>query len=358
MEKLNILHIASISNDSFNGVCVVVPQHVYYQNLYHNTALLNMSNDRLVGVENQLVVDGDFELKKLKEPFNSPDIVIFHETYRIEYLKIAKILRKEKIPYVIMPHGELGKYAQQKKWLKKKIANLLLFNRFINGANALQCLSNVEINQTECGRNKFLGSNAVDVPAVHKEYFSENKVQFTYVGRLDAYHKGLDIMVEAVSLKAKEFREYNCRFDIYGPDIKGRGDILKQLICEFKVQDLVFLHPPVSGTEKQNVLLSTDIFIQTSRFEGMPLGVLEALSYAIPCVITEGTNLGAYVTQVDAGWVCETSSDAVSQVLISAISERKKWREKGYNARALIESEFSWKEISKKTTEEYLKLVK
>lgn len=40
------------------------------------------------------------------------------------------------------------------------------------------------------------------------------------------------------------------------------------------------------------VLLQTDLFIQTSRHEGMPMGLLEALSIGVPCLVTVGTSLG------------------------------------------------------------------
>ena len=47
----------------------------------------------------------------------------------------------------------------------------------------------------------------------------------------------------------------------------------------------------VYGDNKVKVLLDTDIFILTSRYEGMPMGVLEAWSYGIPCILSDGTNM-------------------------------------------------------------------
>ena len=105
-----------------------------------------------------------FDIKQLPKPFDNPDIVVFHECYRPEYLKIAKNLRKNKIPYVDMPHGELRVEAQKKKHFKKVMANLLLFNDFANHAAAIQCLSNAEMEATHFGRKKFIGSNGISMP--------------------------------------------------------------------------------------------------------------------------------------------------------------------------------------------------
>ena len=48
--------------------------------------------------------------------------------------------------------------------------------------------------------------------------------------------------------------------------------------------EVVKLNREIDEEEKRQILLDTDVFIQTSRFEGMPMGILEALSYGLPCL--------------------------------------------------------------------------
>ena len=88
---MTILHIANLSNKRENGINVVVPKHVYYQSKYTNTALLNLSD---YNYENQdIKVFNRIEINKLDEPFNRPDLVIFHGIYFLNYIKIAKNLK-------------------------------------------------------------------------------------------------------------------------------------------------------------------------------------------------------------------------------------------------------------------------
>ena len=352
-----VLHIAHITNNPFNGVCVAVPQHIQAQSNYAQTALLNVNNEQIEKVEKQLPYEKDFSIEKLEAPFNKPDMVVFHETYRMQYLKISKQLKKAGIPYVIIPHGELTKLSQRKKKWKKTAANILFFNRFIKGAKGIQCLSVREMKNTKFARKKkFIGTNGVGMPESKKSTFSSKGLTFLYIGRLELSIKGLDIMMEAVA-KEKEFlREKGCTFSLYGPDYQGRFENLEFVISKLKIGDIVKLHHQITGKKKENVLLNADVFVQTSRTEGMPMGILEALSYGLPCIATEGTTLAEKINERNAGWGCETSIEGVASAIHQAVEERATLAEKSKQAAAFVKEEFYWDTVAKETLEKYKSL--
>lgn len=224
-------------------------------------------------------------------------------------------------------------------------------------AIALQCLSQEEYDATSFGRRKIIATNGRAIPEKKKENFSSDGVKMLYIGRLDVHVKGLDILLEAVRKCLDLLKDNNVTLDIYGPDYAGRYAQVENLIKDLGVGEVVTLHHEIVGEAKEKCLLDCDIFVQTSRHEGMPVGILESLSYGIPCLITRGTNLGEKIRDNDCGWMAENDPDSVAEAIKRAVGERSLYETKSVNARKYVQDNFSWDVIMPKTIESYQKLL-
>lgn len=358
--RVVILHIGAVKqNNPYSGVAVVLPEHVKNQQNHEKVAFLNLFDYKIESIQNVYLYSAKNSICNLEPPFNNPDLIVFHEVYRTKYIKIVREVIRLKVPYVIIPHGCLTKNAQHIKPIKKKIANEFFFKRFINNTTAIQYLSADE-QKTSIFRdiNSFVSTNGIYLPSTSKVNFRSTNIKFVYIGRIDIYHKGLDLLIEAIGKCGHEFKSQCCELHIYGPAKGKQGKLLEELIGKCPLKACIYLHGPVTGKDKEKVLLDADYFIQTSRFEGMPMGILEAMSYGLPVCITDGTTLNCLVDKYNAGYTCVCDTDSINHMILTAIKNVNCCNSKSHNAKLLVQREFDWNAISEKVLKYYSKLVR
>lgn len=355
-----VLHFFYSLNRKYAGADVAIPEHIKAQQELETVACINVANVKIDGIKNQFEYTSDFRISNLKEPFNNPDIIMFHEIYYPKFLSISKEARKNNIPYIIIPHGGMTKQAQKNKRLKKIAGNILFFNKFMKGAAAIQYLSENEKINSFRNFPCFVSTNGLNMPSEQKTDFNEDKMVFSYIGRYDTHIKGLDLLIDAIKQNENLLRQNNCIFNLYGPHTEySKNDIesLRISIQEKNLSNIIVINGPVIDEEKKKVLLSTDIFIQCSRTEGMPMGILEAMSYGVPCLITEGTSLTKVLEKYDAGYGCETTVASIAGTIEKAVLEKHLFKEKSLNAINLIKNEFLWDNVAKDALENYRKFI-
>jgi len=361
-----LLHAAPIIWDKISGFTASIPALISAQNSLDDVeaALLVTSGRGLPSHDPGFpIFDCKMHrrgLKNLPAPFGKPDLVIFHSTYIPVHAKIAYGLRKNAIPYVITPRGGMTRGAQTVKGLKKRIGNLLFFNSMVRNALALHCLTQGEARETSgWDRPIFVVGNGTEIPEEEDVAHPgrSDQLQFVFIGRLDPHHKGLDMLVEACSLIRSMMVKESVNVKLYGPDHKGGMTNLKSLISRLKLNGVVELYGPIIGEAKKRVLKGADVFVHTSRFEGHPTAVLEALAHGLPCLLTPGTNISEEVASARAGWEVEPSPSGIAKGLQEIISQKASLQAAGERAHDLAIREYSWHRVSKETVKAYRKLL-
>lgn len=114
-------------------------------------------------------------------------------------------------------------------------------------------------------------SFVVDAPAK-----LENK-RIIAVGRLTE-QKGFDILMSIAQIIKDEIPDWH--IDIFG-DGEDKSKLL-ELISEKKLESFVTINPPTKNIKGE--LLASSLFVMTSRWEGLPMILLEAKACGLPIV--------------------------------------------------------------------------
>lgn len=351
-----LLHIAHIETAIVGGVNIAVPKMVNSQKEFAHVGIVNLTEEPIDSVPTFCLKD--FWDKKIPEPFQKPDLVVFHEVYRPPFLKLASFFRKEKIPYIVISHGCLTKTAQQKKFFKKRIANLLLFQKFLKNAVSIQYLSRREQEQSTFSYPSLVLPNGITLPHQFRTTPLSESIKLLYIGRLEIDIKGLDLLLDAINLQQEKMRATNTTLIIHGPNKDPSREELKHLIETYQISDLVSLEGEVWGKEKEKVLLCSDYFIQTSRSEGMPMGLLEAMAHGLPVIVTEGTGFAESVTEHQCGFGCKTAKEDIALAIEQAIINRDGYQTLSRHARKLIQDNFEENKVAEQSVMTYRNLIR
>lgn len=104
---------------------------------------------------------------------------------------------------------------------------------------------------------------------------------FLAVGRFSPQHKGFDLLIQAIGLFAKKNQEWQL-------DIVGDGPEKDKLMClihENQLDERITLHPFTNDI--QRYYSAASVYVLSSRWEGMPLVLVEAMSHGLPIVSSD-----------------------------------------------------------------------
>ena len=362
---MTILFLSYLSSNIAAGMSWSVPASSDAQSKIDQVMWVNMSDahidhwDNVECYHNYREFGEVFDLNVLPSPFNKPDIVVFEGFYDKISPKVAKVLRRKQIPYIIVPRCGLTVKAQNNhaKW-KKKVANLFIFNHFAHRASSIQYLTEEERIDSgiKWNKNSFVLPNGFNTPKVRKTEVSQDCIKAVFIGRLDMYQKGIDILLDACNAIKDKLRDAKFSLCLYGPIRFNYYDIQKY-IEENQLGDFITLGGETTGKEKERILLNSDLFVLTSRFEGHPMGLIEALAYGVPAIVTPGSNMAREIQHSNSGWTCESlTKDNIIKMLESVILERSSLREKSVNAMLLAEK-YDWNVLARQFHDEMIKII-
>ena len=141
---------------------------------------------------------------------------------------------------------------------------------------------------SQCDQKRYKNEMQLDTTVIYnpltispqgKGSFAHKK--FIAVGRLNYQHKGFDILIRAFHLFSQHNQDWSLNIIGEGPD----RPFLQKLISKFHLDQRITISPFTKNIGE--FYARSSIYILSSRWEGLPLVLMESLSYGLPVISSE-----------------------------------------------------------------------
>lgn len=200
-----------------------------------------------------------------------------------------------------------------------------------------------------------LNTNEIDKQIVKDAAAQKNnsngKIVIGTIGRYN-YQKAYDVLVEAVDLVVSEKKSVQFYFIGTGEEESK----IKQLVKDKNLEQYITF----IGYTKEifKYLRSFDIFVLTSRYEGVPYVILEAMYMEIPIICTRVGGIDNILTNNENALITESDSPILtSQAIFKMVSNPDLRKKLSKNSKELIKL-YTSEKMAKNTSNLYIDFLK
>lgn len=182
----------------------------------------------------------------------------------------------------------------------------------------------VELPNAQVVRNPF----KVDYDAAPPWPEFTEPLKLACVGRLEPFSKGQDVLFEV--LRSKKWRSRPLQITLYGRGTSG--STLAKLKNLWQLDQVTF---GAFVNDVESIWANHHGLILPSRYEGLPLAVVEAMLCARPCIVTDVAGNTELIEDNVSGFVADAPQvKCLDEALERAWQQRSRWYEMGQAAAA------------------------
>ena len=385
---MHIIHfgIGKINPVGSNGVSRVIYHQVKaLRKLGHKVRIIGMVKgffgaefvDRGQGINvelypmpsilNSMLNSENHPLTKAILSYENLDLVHLHGGFHPCNFVVAKILRKNKIPYIVTSHCGYSPDRLKNKWYTKIPYKYLIDLNYLNYSSAIQAICFEELSDLRrygVSAPIFYLPNGHDPKQIpeklNTDFFrgiskiDNHKYKIIFVGRLGP-EKNIESLIRSVQYLPNDINK-DVVLIIVGPDENRSLKKLTDIAEMTGIENQVFFAGPIYEPDKYHALASADIYIHPAFSDVVSLSAIEAMSLGKPCVITRSSYV-SYYYKYDAFEMVEPWPDDIARGIQEIIKKKNKWPSIGLNAQRLVEGVFNWDRIAEKLTEVYKTVV-
>jgi glycosyltransferase involved in cell wall biosynthesis len=289
------------------------------------------------------------------------DVVHLHSVFLWPTWIAARIAAAAGLPYVMTPHGMLGREVIRRKsrWIKRAWIRLIE-RRSLARAAAVHVTAEVEAVELRAlalpFRELVLIPIGLELPLQHSPLtagpFASLPARYAlFLSRIN-WKKGLDRLLQAW------VHVHELPLVIAGNDEEGYQPKLEALARKLGISDRVLFVGPVSNEHKWALFERADVFLLPSYSENFGIVVAEAMAMGCPVIVTPDVGAGELVREADAGVITSNEPAQLADAVRRLLANREARRRLGQNGLVFARERLSWDNIAATTQALYLGVVR
>lgn len=294
--------------------------------------------------------------ERLKHNRDGIDLLVINTMFNPPNLAVARAARKGRIPYVMSPHDPYHPDLLAKNGFRKRVYTAIFERPLVKRAAAVQVLSPDHTRYLDrLGARRALvvpnGFGPEDCRGLTDEARPiptqlHGDPCFLCLGRLDAHHKGLDLLIQGF---ARAWRAGHlpptAMINFVGPDT---GDLraLRQIAEAERISDRLNFTGRVSDRTRRAMLAACDVLLLCSRYDGFGLVALEGMLAGKPVIVSNQAGVSAWVARAEAGILAEPSAEGIRSALAECMKRKDEWKTLGRNGQSFTHSRLTWDQVA------------
>lgn len=254
-----------------------------------------------------------------------PDLLVINQGFNFNGVDLMAFAIQSRINYVTISHA-----VNEGMWPDLNLRKKMVTGFGNSHKNYFVSQDNLDVTESQMGvrmQNSEVIRNPFNVPFdVELEYPMQEKYHLACVGRYDFYAKGQDVLLRILALDKWKSRNLIINFYGEGNDVEN----LKDLIALYEIKNAI-VHPHIDTVAiwKKNQAL-----VLTSRFEGLPLVLVEAMLCKRFAIITNVSGNKELINNNETGFIAAAPRpEYVDEAMERAWKVRDNWQQIGEEAR-------------------------
>jgi glycosyltransferase involved in cell wall biosynthesis len=196
-------------------------------------------------------------------------------------------------------------------------------------------------------------TNSVFIPDIPAHNKNAGETVVLFMSRLEK-QKGIYELIDVI--KRRNEKLSSCRYILAGPKTSEWPEISNR-IADAGLSDNIDIPGPLVGKDKEEAYQNADIYVLQSYTEGMPIGLLEAMSYGLVCITTPVGGIPRVVQNMHNGILVEPgNADALENALEYLIANPELRDKLGKEARKTVSVYYNWEKRADEIKKLYLEM--